>query len=257
MRRASVWRPSKFVSSRGTLRGSRDPQAVGVGSRLTTDVIAGNYGILIAAHCRGRLLDLGCGEVPLFGAYRPFVTDVVCADWPASIHGNRHVDVLCDLTSRLPFATGSFDTILLSDVLEHIAEPLELCREIARLLAPGGNLIMNVPFFYWLHEQPYDYYRYTEFALRRFMAQTQLSVTTLVPVGGAPEIIVDILAKELVRIPKIGWRLSAALQVLAGWILRPPPGRLWTRRSAALFPLGYFLVAEKLLRNAAYSPTAE
>jgi len=245
MKNANVWKPSKFVPYRGTLRGSRDARSVGIGSRLTADVIARSYAVLLSAHCRGHLLDLGCGEVPLFGAYRDHVTEVVCADWPGSIHGNRHIDVLCDLTRPLPFANGSFDTVLLSDVLEHIAEPLDLCREVARILAPRGRLIMNVPFFYWLHEQPNDYYRYTEFALRRFMIQAQLALDILVPVGGAPEVVIDILAKELPRIPKLGSRLAAGLQVLAGWILQPKPGGLWTRRSAALFPLGYFLVAEK------------
>jgi SAM-dependent methyltransferase len=108
------------------------------------------------------LLDLGCGKVPFYARYREYVSETVCVDWSNSLHGNGHVDAECDLTQELPFADASFDTILLSDVLEHIPAPERLWREMARLLKPGGELLSSVPFFYWLHEEPYDYYRYTK-----------------------------------------------------------------------------------------------
>ena len=181
----------------------------------------------------------------MYAAYREHVTEIICADWPSTTHGNHHIDVFCDAARPLPFAPEQFDTVLLSDVLEHIPEPLALCQEIARILVPGGRIILNAPFYYWIHERPHDYYRYTEFALRRFMAAVSLEITTLAPVGGAPEIIVDILGKELARVPRIGWRLAATLQGIASRLLEPSGREIWTRRSAASFPLGYVLIATK------------
>ena len=122
----------------------------------------------IRAHARGRLLDMGCGYVPLYDAYRDLVSENICIDWQNTAHVNPYLDQMVDLTGALPFERGSFDTVLLTDVLEHIPEPTNLICEIARILRPGGKLILGVPFFYWLHEVPHDYYRYTEFALRRF-----------------------------------------------------------------------------------------
>ena len=56
---------------------------------------------------------------------------------------------------------------------------------------------MNVPFYYWLHERPHDYYRYTEYALRRFAETAGFNFLLIKTLGGVPEIIADILAKNL------------------------------------------------------------
>ena len=52
---------------------------------------------------------------------------------------------------RAGFAGGSFDTVLLLDVLEHLHRPFETLREIARLLAPGGILVVQCPWelYHW------------------------------------------------------------------------------------------------------------
>ncbi|HRF81361.1 MAG TPA: methyltransferase domain-containing protein, partial [Flavobacteriales bacterium] len=77
----------------------------------------------------------------------------------------------------------SFDTIILSDVLEHIRKPEALVKEMYRILAPGGQVIMNVPFYYGLHEQPFDYYRYTQFALRAITEDAGFAVVELEAIG--------------------------------------------------------------------------
>ena len=245
MRHSSSWQPTKFHLTGGRLRASKDSDQVGVGSRLIADITAHCYEVLLPKYCRGRLLDLGCGEAPLYGYYQGLVGEVLCTDWPSTIHETRHVDVQCDLANALPFSDGAFDTIVLSDVLEHIPEPLLLCREMARILAPGGRLILNVPFYYWLHEEPHDYYRYTEFALRRFMAASELEILELAPVGGPFEIVVDILSKRAQRFRRVGRALAAGMQAAAGSLLRPSGRSLWTRPSSRFFPLAYFLVAER------------
>ena len=75
---------------------------------------------------------------------------------------------------NLPFGDSEFDTIILSDVLEHIPVPEHLWKEMARILSRNGKIIMNVPFYYCLHEAPHDCSRYTEFALRRFVEMSGL-----------------------------------------------------------------------------------
>jgi hypothetical protein len=117
---------------------------------------------------------------------------------------------------------------------------------MARTLAPGGTLIMNVPFYYWLHEQPHDFYRFTEFALRRFVDRSGLRLLSLEPIGGGPEVVADVLAKRWARVPMIGRPAAAFAQWLALYFVGTGIGRRMSRATAREMPLGYFLVARKV-----------
>jgi len=190
-------------------------------------------------------LDLGCGKVPLYEAYRAFVTDIVCVDWGNTLHKNEHLDCEVDLTQHLPFKNREFDTIILSDVLEHIPVPEELWKEMARILSPNGTILISVPFYYWLHEEPHDYYRYTEFALRRFVDLCDLRLVELQSIGGAPEVLADIFAKNIVRLPKLGRPLSLFAQWLTSVFVDTTFGGKVSESTGRSFPLGYFLIAQQ------------
>ncbi len=209
------------------------------------DLVARLYSSFLPKFVKGRLLDLGCGTVPFYGMYRNYVHEVICADWPNTLHPSPHLDLMCDLTRPLPFREGVFDSILLSDVLEHIPNPELLWAEMARVLRPGGVVVLNVPFFYWLHEMPYDFYRYTEFALRRFAENAGLEVVVFQPVGGAFEVMCDLFAKLAHGVPLLGATLSICIQAFAKALLRFPLMRDASIKSAKRIPLGYFLVARK------------
>ncbi len=149
-----------------------------------------------------------------------------------------------DLNDPLPWDDGRFDTAILSSVLEHVHRPEQLLREVARILSPGGRLVMNVPFFYWIHEAPHDYFRYTEFGLRRLAELAGLRVVELEALGGGRQVLADVLAKSIVRFP-LGRLAARFVQWLAArprWTAR---GRRRAAKSARRFPLGYFMVAEK------------
>ena len=209
------------------------------------DAIAECYGQHIPQYVAGRLVDLGCGKAPLFGAYRSHATDVVLVDWPGSLHPNPDLDLEVDLNGPLPFASSGFDTIILSDVLEHIRKPEHLFLEMARILAPGGRILMSVPFLYQIHEGPYDYYRYTEFALRHFAEMSGLEVVVLRPLGGSPEVLADMLAKHLVSVPVAGSFLAWSAQAVAKAFRGTSIGRRISERSGRTFPFGYFMVVQR------------
>lgn len=218
---------------------------VGLASRLSADLIAAYYGRELPLRAKGRLLDLGCGKVPLYAAYKDVVSECVCVDWENTAHKNPYLDRECDLTQPLPFSDGRFDTIVLSDVLEHIPTPEALCREISRVLAPSGTLILNVPFYYWLHEEPHDYYRYTQYALRRFIDLAGLRLVMLEATGGSPELLADVLAKNIVRVPLVGKPLAVFVQWATLRFIGTRLGRKVSRSTSRAFPFGYFLIAER------------
>lgn len=123
----------------------------------------------------GAVLDVGCGRKP----YRHLATAAtryvgVDVDTTATReHGD--VDVFYD-GRTLPVADGSFEGVLCSQVLEHVFTPEEFLREIARVLRPGGRLVLTVPFAWDEHEQPYDFARYSSFGLRALLERTGFEV---------------------------------------------------------------------------------
>lgn len=69
-------------------------------------------------------------------------------------HGLAGVQAVVE---RLPLADGSAEVVCLLDVIEHIADPLPTLREAARVLAPGGRLVVNVPAHQWLWSAADDF----------------------------------------------------------------------------------------------------
>jgi SAM-dependent methyltransferase len=245
MKNAESWKASKYVLSDGRLVTSNDPKELGVGSRLSATVQVEPYNEHLRAHARGHLLDLGCGKVPFYGLYRDVVDNVTCVDWPGSLHGNEHIDVAADLSKPLPLGDAEYDTIVLSSVLEHLPSPLAFWKEMARVLRPGGKALINVPFLYWVHEAPHDYFRYTEFGLRRMAEESGFDIVLLEALGGAPVAVADNLAKMLVGTPKVGRALSRAVQASCLAFIGTGPGKRLVNRTKGRQPTGYFMIVQK------------
>jgi SAM-dependent methyltransferase len=136
-----------------------------------------------AALPRGsRVLDAGAGDAPyreLFGGH-----DYVTADWSNSPHaGGRDADVVAPLDA-LPLRDASFDAVVCTQVLEHVPRPATVLAELGRVLRPGGRLWLTVPFVGELHEEPFDFYRYTPYALRELLAEAGFRGTDVRPLGG-------------------------------------------------------------------------
>lgn len=245
MRNISEWSPTKYDFRNNKLRGSRNSKFLTVSSRLMTDITASFYQEYLPKYARGKLADLGCGNVPFYELYKDLVSENICADWPNSAHKNQYLDVECDLNQPLPFASNEFDTIVISEVLEHISNPELIWAEMTRILKPKGKLLLSVPFFYKIHEAPYDFYRYTEFALKNFADKNTLEVLELKHFGGLPEIFTDILAKNVVKFPLVGKACAGLLQDFCWFFVNTRFGKRISARSAVAYPLGYFMVLEK------------
>jgi SAM-dependent methyltransferase len=213
-------------------RFSVDDRYVGLASRLSTRWLL--HALLqTQEYAKGRLLDIGCGRKPyrqLFSA-----TQHVGVDWPASLHGNAQVDVSNDAT-HLSFFHASFDTVLCTELLEHVAEPHLAVEEMTRVLKPGGYLILSVPFVHWIHEQPFDFYRYTNFGLRHLLEGAGLHVVKVIPRGGALTVLTDIYVRWLslwLRRLLVGLRVPAQLIGIVMFLMVTVPQLLFA--NGALF----------------------
>lgn len=246
MKNVESWSESKYVLKAGKLKASSKNSEVGASSKLMANLIARFYQDSVNKFAKGRLLDLGCGKVPLYTVYKDKASEITCVDWPNSMHdSNNHLDLEHDLNLPIPLPDNNYDTIIFSDVLEHIKNPKDLMSEIARLLDKDGMLLMNVPYYYWLHEEPFDYYRYTEFALRSFLEENDLEEIEIRPIGGAFEVITDIHSKLLTGIPLVGKPFVKFIQSCALGFHSSGIGQKVYRKTARKFPLGYFVIAKR------------
>jgi SAM-dependent methyltransferase len=135
----------------------------------------------VAPQANGRLLDVGCGSKPYESIFRPYVTEYIGIEHQATFaltnasSQELKADAFYDGNS-LPFANESFDTVLSVQVLEHTVEPLELVREMARVMKKDGVLILLAPFSFRLHEEPHDYLRYSPHGLRVLCEKAGLEI---------------------------------------------------------------------------------
>jgi SAM-dependent methyltransferase len=111
-----------------------------------------------------RMLDLGCGfgrhafeaarrgaEVVALDAGRDEVEGVVAMfnamEFEGELDAHAPAAAVQGDALHLPFADGSFDRVICSEVLEHIPDDLSAMRELSRVLRPGGTMAVTVPRF--------------------------------------------------------------------------------------------------------------
>jgi SAM-dependent methyltransferase len=200
----------------------------------------------------GDCLDAGAGRSPykqLLLQHASTVTSVDVEDRAGQ------TDLIADIQSMPQLADAAFDTILCSQVLEHVPRPWDAMRELARVLRPGGALILTVPHLSPLHELPHDYYRYTEYGLRWLCDQCGLQVVQIQSTGGLgcflTHGISSVLLSTLGVMPLLGtgvfW-LNYIFLVRLPNLVEPYIGMM------NLYPSEYLLVARKTAAQSANTP---
>ncbi len=107
------------------------------------------YADLVRAHLqpKSRLLDLGCGRGGLVEQLRHPLSQVMGVDPDlASLREHRlPLPRAQAFSHQLPFAADTFDLVFASWLLEHLSQPGQDFREVARVLRPGGAFVFITP----------------------------------------------------------------------------------------------------------------
>jgi SAM-dependent methyltransferase len=106
------------------------------------------------------------------------VSEYVGLDIDSPVARQRGVADVFYAGKVFPFESASFDAVLCNQVLEHVFNPDEFLSEIARVLRPGGTLLLTVPFVWDEHEQPWDYARYSSFGLKALLEKQGFRVVS-------------------------------------------------------------------------------
>ncbi len=119
---------------------------------------------------KGKILDLGSGDW-MFCKYLLAGEDYTRADF----YRTATVDIIIDIMDMKKIGSNIYDTIICTDVLEHVANPFKAINEIGRIIKKGGLLFLTTPFNFWLHGEPFesgkDYWRFTDQSLKYLLSE--------------------------------------------------------------------------------------
>jgi len=120
---------------------------------------------------KGKVLDIGSGDAEPPYSRKETVTSYTSLDLPeTNARYLKRPQVFAD-AHALPFSEGVFDGVLLLEVLEHVRHPARVLDEAHRVLREGGTVCMSTPFLYPLHDEPYDFFRFSLYGLRELLRQ--------------------------------------------------------------------------------------
>ncbi len=245
------WRPPLFVRSDSRMRGvldalrrSADLQAASIWEDLR----------LVLRNCRGKVLDVGCGAQP----YRRLLPQGAIYIGADTVQAKEHFGYEIPETRYFagdvwPCADSEIDTVLATETLEHVEDPVRFLSEAYRCLKPGGELILTVPFAARWHYIPHDYWRFTpkglEILLRKvgfadisvYARGNEVSVACYKFIG----ILLPLLVGRISNAPKL--LVSRCLGLLATPILLISAvfGRLSLCSEGGDDCLGYTVIAKR------------
>jgi SAM-dependent methyltransferase len=177
------------------------------------------------------VLDIGCGRKPYLPLLAPYASRYVGFDFAP---GPEVDDV--GVAEALPYADGSFDVVLCTQMLEHAEDPALVVREIHRVLAPGGVVFASTHGVFLYHPDPpgsgRDYWRWTHAGLRRlFESSGQWKAIDIEPNGDVVACLGYIAAQfvdeglERLRLKRVRRLLLAAFNRAVVWVDRRYPPR--------------------------------
>jgi SAM-dependent methyltransferase len=131
----------------------------------------------------------------------------------ANLSTDKQPDTQAD-GAHLPFRAECFDVVICSEVLEHVSSPLDVICEIHRVLRPEGTLLICVPFLGRMHNDPYDYGRYTDHYWRENLLKIGFADVVIEKQGLFWGVLIDMLRDLVYQMYKEG-RLKSEWQ--QGW----------------------------------------
>jgi len=181
--------------------------------------IARNRASVDAAMC----LDVGCGEQPLRGQLLAAGFRYAGLDVQQNAAGT--VDHFGAIDGTLPesLAQAQFDFIVCTEVLEHVADWPAAFANLSRLLRPGGKVLITCPHIWIPHEEPFDFFRPTSWAIARHGERAGMRIVEVERLGDGYDVLGTVLAAVKLRAPRSRpwmWLIAGPVSLLRKLTLR-------------------------------------
>ena len=190
---------------------------------------------------KGRTLDIGGGQ------RNTYYTRLKIDGRIDSMNIDKGVNPTClvDLNNPLPVRDSSYDNVLSLNTFEHVTNDEHLVGESLRVLKPGGQFHIVVPFLYRVHGSPNDYHRHTAQWWHDTIAKHGTPSTRIV----IEPLLWDRMmsAFSLWEVSRVARALGMLVSVLRDvrWWRRDRLPELPRHRIAVDYPLGYYIRGQK------------
>lgn len=142
---------------------------------------------LLPRYCRGATVDVGAGNAKYRDLIKKYSATYTSVDDMSSDvqYGSREYtpDVVSSVF-HMPFQDGQFDTVICTQVFEHVDDPFALMKEIARILKSGGHAIIASPWVAPYHPEPKDFWRFSVDGYEALCNRSGLEMVTVEKQGG-------------------------------------------------------------------------
>lgn len=197
---------------------------------------------------KGVLYDFGCGEAPYKDFFLKYVKEYIGVDWSNSLH-NTKADIVADLNKPLSIDSNVADTIVSLSVLEHLSEPQIMLNEAHRVLKRSGTIILQVPWQWWVHEKPYDFFRYTPYGLEYMFKKAGFKDIVIKPSSGFFTmwfLKINYFTKRFIRGPR-ALRFIIKIFLIPFWFLLQKLAPLLDKidKNWSLETMTYYVIAKK------------
>jgi len=135
----------------------------------------------IVNYAKGRVLDIGCGNKPYEKWFNTKRSEYVGCDIIQS--DLQKVDIICN-ANNIPLENELFDTVISTQTIEHVEDHQGLVNEAFRLLKKDGYFILSGPMYWHLHEQPFDFFRFTKYGFKEILEKAGFILIDVKANGG-------------------------------------------------------------------------
>ncbi|MCX6813429.1 MAG: class I SAM-dependent methyltransferase [Candidatus Azambacteria bacterium] len=133
----------------------------------------------VLPYVKGRVLDLGAG----MAKYKEIIVKNAGNYVACDVKKTENIDTVCNV-ANLIFPSESFDTVISTQVFEHVDNPFTVVREIKKVLKSGGNAIITAPFMVPFHPDPKDNFRFSKEGLEEIFKSQSFEIVESGIYGG-------------------------------------------------------------------------
>ena len=204
----------------------------------------------------GVCLDIGCGNNSIDNYLANNALSIIKLDYPTtSKRYSNSPDVYADV-QQLPINANIADAVIFFEVIEHVPNDEAAIQEIARILKGSGLLFISAPFLYPLHDQPFDFKRYTCHGLNHLLIKYGFEIIEVKQHGNSITTIMQLInlsLLDLIKSVENKSRLLALLLVVPAGITCLLSNLIslaaYNLQSPNLLLLGHTVVAKKVVTN--------
>lgn len=193
-------------------------------------------------YIKGSILDIGAGKSDRYSDFFEKTKYTRLDNNP-----DFNPDIIAD-AQAIPLEDESFDSIVSTQTLEHLPEPQKAIKEFYRLLKKDGYALITVPFFNEIHDEPYDYWRFTKFSLEKIFKEAGFKIVELEQTGGFFAVLAQLLIRYIINrlnLTKKRWSvlISPFLKIFGRFMIFLD--RIDKNEKNRKFAIGWIIIAKK------------